>query len=223
MDIPGTLFIYTNAGISTVLSISASVVATVGFSLVINGKLEFRDIITSPIAGGVMVGCSSTYIYNPLQSLLMGSGAGISQVLFNSFEKKLGHRPLWSNGVLFLFGINGFIGGISSAVMRAINKTQNSYASSYASLPSMYVFDQSGQISATFVTLCCAVVTGLFLFILIAIFSRETNEDLYHDNAYWIIDDDGISDGRAAHASHASEPSVEVSQGGSIKGEHAYL
>ena len=83
MDIPGTLFIYTNAGISTVLSVSASVLAAVGFSLVLNGKMEFRDIITSPIAGGVIVGCSSTYIYNPLQSLLLGSGAGILQVLFN--------------------------------------------------------------------------------------------------------------------------------------------
>ena len=101
--------------------------------------------------------------------------------------------------------------------MRAINQTQSSYASSYATLPGMYVFDQRGQISATFVTLGCGAVTGLVLFILIAIFSRETVEDLYHDRAYWIIDDDGISD----HVQ--SEASLEVSQGGSIKGEHAYL
>jgi hypothetical protein len=60
MDIPGTLFIYTNGGISTVISISAAVVAAVGFSLVLNGKLEFRDIITAPIAGGVIIGSSST-------------------------------------------------------------------------------------------------------------------------------------------------------------------
>jgi predicted cobalt transporter CbtA len=66
MDIPATLFIYTNAGISTLFCISASVVGAIGFSLLLNGKLEFRDLITAPIAGGVIVGCSSTYIYSPL-------------------------------------------------------------------------------------------------------------------------------------------------------------
>lgn len=123
MDIPGSLFIYTNAGISTLFCISAAVVAAIGFSLLISGKLEFRDIITAPIAGGVIVGCSSTYIYNPLESLLLGSGAGILQVLFNIAEKKLGNKPYWSNGIFFLFGIQGFLGGIFSAVMRAINQT----------------------------------------------------------------------------------------------------
>lgn len=66
MDIPPALFIYTNAGISTLFSISASVAAAIGISLLAYGKLEFRDVITAPIAGGVIVGCSSTYIYNPL-------------------------------------------------------------------------------------------------------------------------------------------------------------
>jgi hypothetical protein len=39
MDIPSTLFIYTNAGISTLFSISSAVVASIGFSLIIYGKL----------------------------------------------------------------------------------------------------------------------------------------------------------------------------------------
>lgn len=84
MDIPPTLFVYTNAGISTLFSISAAVVAAVGVSLIAYGKLEFRDVITAPIAGGVIIGCSSTYIYNPLQSLMLGAGAGVLQVAFNN-------------------------------------------------------------------------------------------------------------------------------------------
>lgn len=194
MDIPGSLFIYTNAGISTLFCISAAVVAAIGFSLLINGKLEFRDIITAPIAGGVIIGASSTYIYNPLQSLLLGSGAGILQVLFNIIEKKLGSKPFWSNGVLFLFGVQGFLGGIFSAVMRAINQSQSSYSSSYDSLPAKYVYDQRGQISATFVTLGMGLCGGLIIFVIIYAFNQERQEDLYHDKTYWLVEEDGISE-----------------------------
>jgi hypothetical protein len=225
MDIPGTLFIYTNAGISTLFSISAAVVAAIGFSLLLNGKLEFRDIITAPIAGGVIVGCSSTYIYNPLESLLLGSGAGILQVLFNIAEKKMGNKPLWSNGVFFLFAVQGFLGGIFSAVIRAINQSQPSYSSSYASLPTKYIYDQRGQISATFVSLGMGIVTGLILFVFIYCLNKETQDDLYHDKTYWLIDEDGISDRKQEAEVAASEQSesIEVSEGQSIKGEHAYL
>jgi hypothetical protein len=69
------------------------------------------------------------------------------------------------------------------------------------------------------------VITGVILFVLILIFSREKVEDLYHDRAYWIVEDDGISDRVEIQNQNESEPSqtIEVSQGGSIKGEHAYL
>jgi hypothetical protein len=227
MDIPGTLFIYTNAGISTIFCISAAVLAAVGFSLLINGKLEFRDIITAPIAGGVIVGCSSTYIYNPLESLLLGTGAGILQVLFNLAEKKLGSKPLWSNGVFFLFAVHGFLGGIVSAPIRAVNKSQNSYSSSYNGLPSKYAYDQSGQISATFVSLGMGILSGLLLFAIIYLFNRESHEDLYHDKTYWLVEEDGISERvmEVAVGGAVSEQSesIEVSEGQSIKGEHAYL
>jgi predicted cobalt transporter CbtA len=66
MDIPTSLFIYSNGGISTIYCISATVVTAIGFSLLLNGKLLFRDVITAPIAGGVIIGSSSIYIYNPL-------------------------------------------------------------------------------------------------------------------------------------------------------------
>lgn len=66
MDVPTTLFAYSNGGISTLFSISACVATAVGFSLLVNGKLEYRDLLTAPIAGGVVIGSSSTYIYSPL-------------------------------------------------------------------------------------------------------------------------------------------------------------
>lgn len=170
MDIPINYFLYSNAGISVLYCISATVLTSVAFSLIINGKIEYRDLITAPIAGGVIIGSSSVYIYNPLESLLFGTAAGILQVLFNKLEKKLGDHPFWSNGVLFLFGVQGLIGGLFSAVMRAINQTAGNYATAYNSISSsQYVYDQRGQISATFITLGISILTGLVVFLLISL------------------------------------------------------
>ncbi len=100
----------------------------------------------------------------------------------------MGSKPYWSNGIFFLFGIQGFLGGIFSAVMRAINQSQSSYSASYDSLPAKYVYDQRGQISATFVSMGMGVCTGLILFVIIYLLNRETQEDLYHDKTYWLVD-----------------------------------
>jgi hypothetical protein len=124
---------------------------------------------------------------------MLGSAAGILQVLFNKVEVKLGNFPYWSNGVFFLFGVQGFLGGLFSAVMRAINKTSGTYGTAYESLPKKYVYDQRGQISATFITLGIAIVTGLILFVVLKCFNAEEREDFYHDKTYWVVEDDGIS------------------------------
>jgi len=104
---------------------------------------------------------------------MLGSGAGILQVLFNKVEVKLGNFPYWSNGVFFLFGVQGFLGGIFSSVMRAINQSSSNYGTAYASLPGKYVYDQRGQISATFITLGIAVITGLLLYVILKCFNAE--------------------------------------------------
>lgn len=173
MDIATTLFIYSNGGISTIYCISAAVATSIAFSLILNGKLMFRDVITAPIAGGVVIGSAAIYIYNPLESLLFGFAAGILQVLFNKIEKKIGSHPLWSNGVFFLFGVQGFLGGIFSSVMRAVNKTSATYSGSYASLITKYVYNQRGQISAAFTTLGISIITGVFTYIFIRLVNEE--------------------------------------------------
>lgn len=123
MDIPIDLFIYSNAGISCMFCICASFATVLGVVLVIDGKVNYRDVITAPIAGGVIVGSSSSYIYNPLESLMLGILAGVVQVIMNRLEQKTAAKPYWSNGVLSLFAVQGFLGGMFSAVMRAINRT----------------------------------------------------------------------------------------------------
>lgn len=223
MDVPTGLFIYSNAGLSTIYCISATVVTTVGFSLIIDGRLSFRDIITAPIAGGVIIGSSSVYIYSPLESLMFGVAAAILQVLFNRAEKKLGSHPFWSNGVFFLFGVQGLLGGLFSAVIRAINQTSTTYQNAYNTLNSKYVFDQRGQISATFITLGISVATGLVVFIFLKIVNSETKDDYYHDKTYWIMSDDGISNKVEKVEEVEVELDIDYSEGQSFKGEHSYL
>lgn len=127
---------------------------------------------------------------------MFGLFAGILQVLFNKIERKLGNNPFWSNGVFFLFGIQGFLGSLFSSVIRAINITSDGYSSAYEALSLIpkYVFTQQGQISATFITLGISIVAGLLIYPFIHFINAEEYNDCYHDKTYWVMDDDGISE-----------------------------
>jgi len=83
MDIPNTLFVFSNAGISTIFSISTCVISTIAMSLIANGRLQYRDLLTAPILGGVIIGSSSTYIYNPAEAIIFGFIASFLQIIFN--------------------------------------------------------------------------------------------------------------------------------------------
>lgn len=104
--------------------------------------------------------------------MLLGAGAGILQVLFNNIEKRLGSNPYWSNGVFFLFGVQGFLGGILSAAIRAVNKTSSTYGDAYNNLIAKYTYDQRGQVSATFASLGIGALAGLFIFALIYLVNK---------------------------------------------------
>lgn len=161
-DVPTESFIWNNGALAALFAVSASVITSIAFSLVIHGKVLYRDLLVSPIAGGVMIGSSSIMIYNPMEAIILGIIAGALQTtLFNYLEKKLGNNPTVSNGVFFLFAIQGFLGGLASAVLRAIVQG-TAYATNYDSLTAPNAqFDQRGQISGTFITLGISILTGL--------------------------------------------------------------
>lgn len=227
-DVTYTSFVWNNGAISTIYAVSSCVFVSVGVSLIAHGKLNYRDIITAPIAGGVIVGSSSIMIYNPMEAIILGAIAGVLQVaLFNWIERKVGHTPLISNGVFFLFGVQGLLGGLASAVLRAIVKSYSGYSTYYDKLTANNVqYDQRGQISATFISLGIAVLTGLVVGAIMQAFNAEEDQDFYHDRAYWLVEDDGIS-GRREPTAQAPPPveedDPEVYEGADIKAEHAYL
>ena len=93
--------------------------------------------MTSVIAGGVIVGSSSSNIYSPLGALFLGILAGGLQYIFVRIEiKYFGMTPWISNGVLFLFVVHGFLGSLFSSMFRAINQTSGTFGSMYNSLSS---------------------------------------------------------------------------------------
>jgi hypothetical protein len=189
MDVSPTLFLYSNGAISTFICISASVTTMVGLNLTFDRKIDFRSFLTSIIAGGVIIGSSSALIYNPLGGLFMGVLAAILQFLFVKLEVKMGMKPLWSNGVLFLFVVHGFIGSLASAVFRAINATSGSFGSMYNSLSSEFIKSQGHQIIGTFIAMGVGAATGLVVYLFIACVSRETRRTYYHDNGNWVLED----------------------------------
>jgi hypothetical protein len=77
IDIPLNNFTNYYAGINTFYCISACVIISIGISCIINGNLDFKDVIYSPIIGGVIVGSSSSIINSALSSLLLGAGAAL--------------------------------------------------------------------------------------------------------------------------------------------------
>lgn len=160
---------------------------------------------------------------------MFGLFAGILQGIFNKIERKLGNNPFWSNGVFFLFAIQGLLGGLFSSVIRAINITSSVYSSSYKALSAVpkYVDSQQGQISGTFITMGISIVTGLIIYLFIYFINSEEEEDCYHDKTYWVMDDDGISNFKPKESeeeeSLAPPNAISISDGKSIKGEHAYI
>ena len=83
MDVSPELFIYSHGGLTTLICVSVSVATMTGLCLTVDKKLDLRCILTAPIAGGVIVGSSSTNIYSPLGALFLGVIAAGTQYVFN--------------------------------------------------------------------------------------------------------------------------------------------
>lgn len=83
IDSPPSLFLHYTAGINALYAVSTSVVATIAFSSIVNGKIDLKDLVYSPIIGGVIVGSSSGLIFNVLGAMLLGIVAAFLQIIFN--------------------------------------------------------------------------------------------------------------------------------------------
>eukprot|EP00919_Chromeraceae_sp_WS-2016_P062264 GHVR01147442.1.p1 GENE.GHVR01147442.1~~GHVR01147442.1.p1 ORF type:complete len:162 (-),score=9.82 GHVR01147442.1:205-690(-) len=155
-----------------IFGISACVITSLAVSGLIHGKLLVKDFIYSPIAGGVMVATSSSFTFNLSASILLGIIAGVLQVLFNIVEQKMASKPKLSTNTFFLFGIQGFLGGIAGVIMRAV--AGGSYGRfDFANLQHPYRLSSSGeQLGAVFVALGFGIIGGLLTSIFIFLVNK---------------------------------------------------
>ena len=159
--------------VNTVMSLAGSVLGTfIVSSLGFGRGLEMENILNATIAGGIIVGAPSSFIYRPGLALFIGvMGGVVSTLCFHNLSPKLlDCIGLYDTcGIHNLHGIPGLLGGIWSAIVVA------SYNSGYdTNIAAMYsngnflvdpansFLKQGGlQIAGTFCSLFMSIACGL--------------------------------------------------------------
>ena len=155
------------------MSLAGSVLGTfIVSSLGFGRGLEMENILNATIAGGIIVGAPSSFIYRPGLALFIGvMGGVVSTLCFHNLSPKLlDCIGLYDTcGIHNLHGIPGLLGGIWSAIVVA------SYNSGYdTNIAAMYsngnflvdpansFLKQGGlQIAGTFCSLFMSITFGL--------------------------------------------------------------
>lgn len=88
-DIPASLALNYQAGIATFYCITGCVLTSLGISCIINGRLSLRDIVYSPVVGGVIVGSSAGMISNSAGAIILGVVGGIFHLMLQRWERKI--------------------------------------------------------------------------------------------------------------------------------------
>ena len=113
--------------VNTVMSLAGSVLGTFIFSALGFGRgLEMENILNATIAGGIIIGAPSTFIYRPGVALFIGfMGGMVSTLCFHNLSPKLMEcMGLYDTcGIHNLHGIPGLLGGIWSAIICAFYNT----------------------------------------------------------------------------------------------------
>jgi hypothetical protein len=218
MDGRAALFSPYLGGINTLYGISSCVLTTAALDGVIYGRLKIRDLIYSPIVGGILVATSSNMITNPILAMILGIIAAVCVIGFNIVDHKMSANPIFSSNAAFLFGLTGFLGGLAGSVTRAI--AGNDQGFNFAGQPEPFeLFDSRAQLAAAFISIGIGAIGGVLTGLLLSCVSSHNYEDNYTDDAYWVKFNDGISD-------RFAEPNQEIQIYGkdeNLKGKHAYL
>lgn len=118
---PEGFTVYTGP-INTALGLGAATLTSFSISALINGKLQIRDIIYGPVAGGIAVATASVYIVEPVYAFAIGSFGALVQVfIMNLIEKRVAnHNNIFSTVSFSLFGVMGILGACFAAMCNAI-------------------------------------------------------------------------------------------------------
>ena len=178
---------------------------TIILSCIVYGKLDFKEVIYSPIVGGVVIGSSSAVINNVLGSLILGSAAALVFMLLMSLFKKLRWHFVVENYVHVLFALMGTGGGLISPLF--VSEAHNN--NGFNTLLQNYLPTTQNQFIGVGLSIAIGLFGGLLVSPIINFVNEEGLQDHYHDQAYWIIEQDGIS--MQNHVQNSTEQSSIVS------------
>jgi ammonium transporter Rh len=121
--------------VATFLALSASTVGTFISSIAFNKERKFRpvDIQNATLAGGVAIGCVANLTLQPVESVLIGLGAGIiSTYGYYFIQPKMESWGIHDScGVHNLHGMPAVLGGIASCIIAAYKQNTDSDSDIY--------------------------------------------------------------------------------------------
>lgn len=172
---------------NTLLSLTGSCLATFITSKFWRGKFHMEDILNATLAGGVIIGASSSLISNPTWSLVLGIIAGFASTL--GFWK-LGPW-LTEKGVIDVCGIHnlhaipGLMGGVASAIVFAVSIFAPPTVVTNLDSGFDYGKQAGMQIAGTFVTVGIAGISGYIIGLILSVFKNIPAWDFFEDKAFW--------------------------------------
>ncbi|GMF11422.1 unnamed protein product [Phytophthora lilii] len=123
--LPNDDFQQDRAVLNTVLSIAASCASAFAATIVFshNKKFDMVHVQNATLAGGVAMGTSCGFAFNPAVAIAIGLLAGVTSVLGYRYTSPVLERSIHlsdSCGILNLHGMPSVIGGIAGAVITAV-------------------------------------------------------------------------------------------------------
>lgn len=182
------VFSLANMPTSLIVGMGASVLGAICLSSFINGFVIVRDVVHSPIAGGIVVGSASTFITNPVYVLVAGFTAGVVQTIIqNVIEKKwMSTKPVVSTISWSLFGCSGLVGAAFAAGYQKIILTHsNGFTYRSGTVDS----NPGYQMLIAVISAGIGLGFGLISAIFVNCFSSQKSNEQFTDRTYWISDD----------------------------------
>jgi len=182
--------------VNTILSLSASTVATFSLSALLGSNSVLRpvDIQNATLAGGVAIGCTANLNMSPFGAIMIGTTAGIVSTLGYNYlqpylEKNWGLHD--TCGIHNLHAMPSVVGALASVILAGYKDNNHGHDSNiYGQAVNGTGVLWWSQFVAIFVCISFAVSTGLVLGYLLKVLQPLTDAKEFHDDQWWATGDD---------------------------------